>query len=150
MTSLLFLLLVFGSSWFFLYQKEVDLKNQLSLFVKHPQIEQVEQLQKRAEKFNQLVGLIGEIKKISPAWHPFFKVLADLAEPEIVLDHIVFIPKDLSVRIQARAVSEERIIAFKNNLQAQEKISQVNLPLASIMPTGERWVRFDISFKIKP
>lgn len=148
-TSLAVFLIVFISINIFFIQVGKNIKNQLSTLITQPQIPEVSKLQEEAKNFNQLVALISTAKKSSQKWSPFFDQLNNLAGNQITLDRILIQSQNLPIRIQGRADNEKAVFDFRNNLEAQKNFSDVTLPFASIKPTADARVSFDLSFIIK-
>lgn len=147
--SFLILLVVLGMTDAFLFRVKKNVDNQLSSLMVKPQIQEVTQLQAKAENFNQLVNLISMAKESDQKWSPFFEQLNNLTGNQIILDRFLIQSLASPAKIQGRAESEKAVIDFKNAVAAQPNFEKVDLPLASIQSTADRRVSFELFFVIK-
>jgi len=147
--SFLIFLLVFGNLDWFFSKIEKNMENQISSLNISSQAQEINELQTKAQNFNQLVALITTAKQNSQKWSPFLEQLNNLASSSITIDRILIQSLTTPVRLQGRANDEKTVINFKGILAKQLNITNVNLPLTNIQAAPDRRVSFELFFTIK-
>ncbi len=102
----------------------------------------------RAETFNDLVSLIGEMRKSGRAVSPYLESLERSLGGSVAIERISFQSFSAPIIISGSAVDEKAVTSFKNRLERLREFSGVDLPLNTIVPIGGNRVSF--SLKITP
>jgi Tfp pilus assembly protein PilN len=147
--SFLILLMALGMIDVFFIQTGENVDKQLASLIINPQIQEVNELQIKAENFNRLVNLVTAAKQSNQKWSSFFEQLNSLTGNQIIIERILIQSLMAPVKIQGQAESEKAAIDFKNALAAQSNFDKVDLPLASLRLAADRRVSFELSFVIK-
>jgi len=127
---------------------EKGLEEQLANFRGSAAVAELGALQKQAEEFNLYVGAALEAKRQSRDFTPLLSEIQNLAGDGIFIDRIYVQGESLPAIVNARAVSNDAIIAFKSELEKNQSFSGVTLPLADIIPAEGGMVRFTLTFTI--
>ena len=125
-----------------------SLNSQLAYSTKQPEIIKLSKLRTEAQIFNQKIDLALLAKKESLDWSPFLEKIQNLSGDGVIINRIFVQSLGAPAMINGRAGNEEAAINFRKVLSEQPQFSDVNLPLASLIPTAGG-VNFTISFKIK-
>lgn len=145
-----FFILVFGVSDLFLRQIDMDLREKNQITLTSPEAAEFETIKERAEEFNKLVRLVGEAKRSEKQISPLLAAFKDQsAKNGITLTRITIQSLDQTAVLNGLAPSQAAIVKFKNELSSLPQISEVNLPLASLVPAEDGWFSFSMSLKIK-
>ncbi|MEE8131930.1 MAG: pilus assembly protein PilM [Candidatus Paceibacterota bacterium] len=149
LASLIFVIIVFGASWWFLINTMESISILDVGLLKASEITELNKLQEKAKSFNKKIEIALKAKQVDVNWSPFFEKINDLAGDDITLERIFVQSLEIPALINATAVSREAAINFKNMLVQQQEFYEVNLPLSNIISSIEGPVKFSISFKIK-
>lgn len=129
---------------------ERGLEEQLANFRGSAVVAELGALQKQAEEFNRYVGAALSAQLQSRDFTPLLFEIQNLAGNSIFIDRIYVQGETLPVIVNARAVNNDAIIAFKNGLEKNQNFSGVTLPLADITTAAGGMVRFTVTFTINP
>lgn len=127
---------------------EQGLTDQLANFRNSAAVAELGALQKQAEKFNRYVDAATEAKRQSADFIPLLVRIQNMAGKDIAIDRIYVQGAGIPAVVNARAASNDAIIAFKEALEKDASFSNVNLPLSEIVSAEGPMIRFTISFNM--
>lgn len=106
-------------------------------------------IEQKAREFNNLVAFMNRTKNETLDWPTFFDSIFGLIDDGNIAPSIFNISNnDRVISMEARAPSNESVLAFKNVLN--QKFDRVDLPLSRTTVNPDGSVNFAISFKLKP
>lgn len=120
-----------------------------SVVISHAEKAELKQLEEKAAQFNKLVALVEAARGSSKEVSPFLIYLNNLAGQKISFDRIYLQALDRPATISGSAPSETVILEFKRQLELQPQLTDVNLPLSSIVMKPDGQLAFTVSFLIK-
>lgn len=107
---------------------------------------------KKVREYDELVGTINaetsEIEKIQKSqlyWTKLFQILHEKVPPEIELHGLS--TKNYQVSLSGRSATRMELVAFKENLEKNSCMEEVNLPFSNLV--SKENLNFQINFKIK-
>ncbi|MBI2514766.1 hypothetical protein HYV91_01065 [Candidatus Wolfebacteria bacterium] len=145
-----FALLVFIAGDAFLYRTEKRLADRFTNFKTLSSAgEDLKNLEREAQNFNEKVGLALQAKQATRDWSPIIEKIKNLAGASVSIIRIFLQSPGAPIFLTGAAQSEEALLNFKNALSAEESFEGVDLPLSAINRSGSGRIDFSISFKIK-
>ncbi|MCX6702886.1 MAG: hypothetical protein NTW60_03415 [Candidatus Wolfebacteria bacterium] len=102
-------------------------------------------LQAQAKAFNDQIEVAKQARSQEVDWVSFISKIRQLAGNSIVIDRIYAPSVGGSMSVTAHTENRNEIINFKNSLAADQRFSEINMPL-NLPPSGE--IRFTITFKV--
>ncbi|EKD23781.1 MAG: hypothetical protein ACD_81C00184G0004 [uncultured bacterium] len=130
-----------GSSGKTLAQKLADTS-------RNPAIEQLDELQKEANIFNQKIDSLARAQQERLRWSGFFEDMQKMAGSDIVVKRILIESIDAPVTIFGESAAQPAIGEFKKALEANPKLSEVRFQLSSVSQAEGGKFSFSMSFKI--
>lgn len=143
---LIFMILSLGVADFLLYRASRDVEKKLAEPSLAP-LNEVQELQDNARRFNQLVEFAGNARELSVPWSTFLDKIRMLAGQKVTINRLS-IDTSLSALLAGEAVSDSAVIAFKNAMEKEENFTDVILPLSDIKANPDGTVAFNLNFKI--
>ena len=147
-TSMIFLIVVFGGTDVFLSRSVNDLNARLSNLVNLPSVDEVNELQEKAKDFNSKVDMALSVREKKFDWSSLIGKISDLAGSDIMIDRIFIQSPNVPILFNGKASSERAIIDFKNKIDNSSIFKNSNLPLASVTPSGSGLLSFSLSFEL--
>ncbi len=149
-TAFGFLFLVFGLSAFYLTELSKSVSSSLSSVANNSDQGQITFLLEEAEQFNNLVTAVKGVRQQNGVYYKFVEDIRDIAgSNQIILDTVSISSLQEQINITAHAPDSDTVIKFKNNMMADKRFFDVNLPLGGIEVLDDGSVRFNLSFYIK-
>jgi len=149
LASLFFILIAFFGIDGFLIKTSNSLNNQISNLADLAKNNEISSLQQAAQNFNAKVNLALSAKSQTFEWSPFFAKIKNLAESDIIIQR-VFIQSPTSVILfDGLATDDQAIINFKNKLQNDSELKEINFSVSSVTPAADGKLNFSLTFKIK-
>lgn len=137
----------FAGSAYFLHRTEALVGAQLADFSGRFNQTELEELTKRVEEFNALVGAVGEVAGARTPWHVMLRNIERvMAAHEVTLNRVTVEPTGKRTILEARAPSSDRILAFKSALAEAPGITEVNLLVSQIAALEDNTVGFTVTF----
>ncbi len=144
--------ILYGGTAYFLNQEVQNLQSNLAIFRVTTQKKDLQELQGKAEIFNQLVATLKAARGAAGnSWNGFVKRISELTSAggvnKINLSLSSF---DGLLSLSGQAGSVDAITNFKNVLSAAPDIKEVNLNITRINQLSEGSFNFEISFRYLP
>ena len=150
LTTSLFLLLVFGLSWYFVENQAEVVKAANATNLRQAETSELIVLQNEAKRFNSLVSALAKTKVGEISLPSIIEKIGVAAGSNVSINKLSLRSTDLSGLLNGAAPFQDLIFAFKNRLLAVPELSAVDLPLSSITSqSGGSWT-FVVTFKIAP
>jgi hypothetical protein len=145
---LLFLVIAFGGTHFFIRNLLNNLPAQTGPALRNEDTIALKTLQASALEFNTLQDEIKSLEagKLKPSSD--FRKILEVASGRVSIKRIYFQSIDAPVLISGTAASESAVVSFKNILLGRSEFSGVDLPLSSIQPDGDH-VSFSMTLLFK-
>jgi Tfp pilus assembly protein PilN len=110
---------------------------------------QIKEIQKYDEELKVINSRVGEIEKIKSGqfhWANFFNKLNGTVPENVAIVNLS--TKNYSVSLSGKANTRDDLIAFKENLDKEECVSNVDLPLSALVSKDN--IAFQIDFRVNP
>ncbi len=144
-------LLLFGGGLVLLGAEPGSVEQRLGKFDTSAQAQELSTLETRANQFNGLVASVADIKGDEVPFVRIIEALEAVGRPYgVVLDEITMGGGTATAQAVMEAPSYEIVTLFKKALAGRDDFSAVDVPLATIAPTAEQFVRFTIQFTYRP
>lgn len=146
--SLLFVLFFVFSADVFIIQETRRLEETVARRLSPSDRTRISELEAQARRFNNQVSLVQSIRSTGQFKSSLITDILDRASSSQILVSAVRLENNGVLNLSGIAPSEDRIIAFKNDLK-EGNFENINLPLAGIRKDGQGYV-FSISFSWTP
>lgn len=146
----IFLLLFVGAAALLRVQPNI-LEQRLSEFNVQAQRVELEELESEAERFNNIVGSIEDVRTGSGSIPMFIDEIRSIGEDYNIRMNQINIPSlDSSIQVSARGPDSNTVVRFKNELTENPKFTNIDLPFSEITTTDGNFVTFNMSFSYNP
>ncbi len=140
-------LLFFAGSAYFLHRTEANVGTQLSEFTARFNESELTKLTRQAEEFNALVHSATAVAESRAPWHLMLRTLEEvMKDHDVVLDRIEIGGIGKGATLVARALSNDKLLSFKNTLAETPGFTGVNLIVAQIATLEDNTVGFTVTF----
>ncbi|MHB9019589.1 MAG: hypothetical protein ACYC3G_01780 [Minisyncoccota bacterium] len=146
-TSSIIVFCFFLANMFFLNISN-GLENQISVMVQRQESQEVLDLEKKANEFNDLIAKALYAKKNSRQVSKFFNVFSQIAGNDVAIQKIVFDSDRATVLITAIAKSNQAVINFKNSLASLKEFRNVEFSFTSTTSNTDGTINFPITFGV--
>jgi Tfp pilus assembly protein PilN len=109
------------------------------------QYKSIDKYEKEFEEINAKMALVTKVKDDQLYWSDFFAKMEKLINAEIKLGAVT--TKEYAVFLVGKAANRDSLIAFKERLEKDECLMDINLPLSNL--TAKNDIDFQIDLKIK-
>lgn len=148
---LVILLIIFIGAAVLLRIQPNIMEGRLNEFDIQSQQSELNELEARAEKFNNLVSSIKEVRSDSGSIPSFIDIIRSIGEEyNIRMNEISISSLEERISVSARAPDSNTVIRFKNELIENPDFSEVNLPFSEITTVEGNFVTFNMSFSYDP
>lgn len=144
---LVFLLLAFWGTNFFVQKISDELELQPVPAMRFEDAQELKNLEAAALKFNTLADLINIATEEKKEVTVYFKKILALAEGKVNIKRIYFQSMDSPVSISGDAPTEKIVVNFKDELERQNEFAETNLPFTSLIIEGDH-VTFSMTLRI--
>lgn len=120
---------------------------QLSEFTARFNESELTKLTRQAEEFNALVHSATAVAESRAPWHLMLRTLEEvMKDHDVVLDRIEIGGIGKGATLVARALSNDKLLSFKNTLAETPGFTGVNLIVAQIATLEDNTVGFTVTF----
>lgn len=111
---------------------------------------ELSELRDEVTKFNSMIGLVASAKLEENKFSPLISKIAQAGSGEIAITRLSFQSINDPIVLNGTAPSPESVIRFSDKLKSyQDLVSDIKLPISSLIPSSSGTTSFSISFKIR-
>lgn len=144
-------ILLFGGGLVLLRTEPGDVERRLTTLNTAGQMKELSQFEEQANQFNSIVAAVGTIQKSGVPSVQIVDALEGVSGPyHVILDEITMGGGTSAVEAVMRAPSYDALSQFKKALSDNSDFSSVDIPLSTIAPTTEQFIRFTVNFVYSP
>ncbi len=143
----LFFIAAFVGTWFFVISMQERLNAQLQNLALLPLPADAVETEKRAHRFNNLVGTANNLVEGVPQWSILLEELQLRVTPGIIITRVSLSAPEAVLYITGAAETRPQLNEFKKSLEASTMLTQISLPLTNLEQRNN--IPFSISFTLQ-